>query len=159
VIAADFVRQLNEQAGGFALPWHRASKKVPHLDLESSQRVEPDEPNAIKFEMFVFDALPLCETSVVYETDREEEFAPIKQADSFDEKGDPASIDCPAASLRRQNERAARWLEANRVAVPRDPRGLARATLEIRPTTAIYPGDLAGIELPTQVQPDGEHLI
>ncbi|MEX0742408.1 MAG: UDPGP type 1 family protein, partial [Phycisphaeraceae bacterium] len=76
VIDVDFVRELNR--GRFGLPFHRAVKKVPHVDLATGNRVEPTEPNAVKLETFVFDALPLCERSIVLETLRQDEFAPIK---------------------------------------------------------------------------------
>ncbi len=36
-----------------SLPFHRALKKVPYVN-EQGQRVEPDAPNAIKFERFIF---------------------------------------------------------------------------------------------------------
>ena len=39
-------------------------KKVPYVD-EPGQPVEPAEPNAVKFEQFIFDALPLAERSLV----------------------------------------------------------------------------------------------
>jgi UDP-N-acetylglucosamine/UDP-N-acetylgalactosamine diphosphorylase len=68
------------------LPLHRASKKVPFVD-DGGQRVTPSSPNATKFESFLFDAIPRAARSLVLETSREEEFAPIKQdhgADSPD---------------------------------------------------------------------------
>ena len=57
IISRNFVEKLN--AKGFALPFHRAVKKIPHID-ESGKQVEPTEPNGIKLETFVFDALPLA---------------------------------------------------------------------------------------------------
>ncbi len=44
-----------------SLPFHRALKKVPYVN-EQGQRVEPDAPNAIKFERFIFDLLPAAKT-------------------------------------------------------------------------------------------------
>ena len=35
-----------------------ARKAVPFVDPATGQRVEPRSPNAIKFERFIFDALP-----------------------------------------------------------------------------------------------------
>ena len=57
-------------AGGGRLPFHRALKPVPYVD-EHGSRVEPDVANAVKFEQFIFDALPLAERALVVETDRE----------------------------------------------------------------------------------------
>ncbi len=63
-----------------ALPYHRALKKVPYLDSRG-RLVRPDEPNAIKFERFVFDALPHARRVVALEVAREEEFSPVKNAE------------------------------------------------------------------------------
>ena len=139
VISTDFVKQLNEGEGGFALPFHRADKKVPHIDLETGERIEPGEANAVKLEMFVFDALPLAETSIILETDRVEEFAPIKNAE-----GD----DSPETSRQLQSQRAARWLRQREVEVPFDSDGNVDAVIELSPLTAIKPGDLEKADLP-----------
>lgn len=134
-ISVEFIAQLNESAGdaGATLPFHRAEKKVPCLDLDSGRHVEPEKPNAVKLEMFVFDALPSCRQSIVLETERVEEFAPIKNA---------SGADSPETSRRIQTERAARWLEAAGVRVPRRADGSPDCTLEISPLTAMSPDDL-----------------
>jgi UDP-N-acetylglucosamine/UDP-N-acetylgalactosamine diphosphorylase len=62
-----------------SLPFHRAHKAVPYIDADGN-RVEPESPNAVKFEKFVFDLLPLAETSIVVEGDAVEVFAPVKNA-------------------------------------------------------------------------------
>jgi UDP-N-acetylglucosamine/UDP-N-acetylgalactosamine diphosphorylase len=155
VIRRDFVESLNASADGFGLPFHRAEKKVPYIDLATGRQVQPGKPNAVKLETFVFDALPLCDASIIYETDRVEEFAPIKNADASPPQD---SVDSPYTSKQLQSERAARWLEANGVVVPRDDDGRAEATLEITPRTAIYPQDLEGHALPELVAP-GTHLV
>jgi UDP-N-acetylglucosamine/UDP-N-acetylgalactosamine diphosphorylase len=126
VIAVDFVKQLN--AGRFGLPYHRAVKKVPHLDLGSGQLISPAQPNAVKLETFVFDALPLCDRSIVLETLREDEFGPIKNADG---------ADSPATSKKLQSDRALRWLRQAGVQVAGD------AEVDLSPLTAIEPDDLS----------------
>lgn len=148
-IRRDFIESLNK-GDAFALPFHRAEKKVPHLKLDTGERVEPSSPNAVKLETFVFDALPLCETSIIYETDRVEEFAPIKNA---------SGADSAETSRELQTERAARWLELNGVNVPRDAEGRVRATIEIKQTTAIEAGDLAGVKLPGEIAADEQVLL
>ncbi|MEX0885697.1 MAG: UDPGP type 1 family protein [Phycisphaeraceae bacterium] len=158
----DFVASLT-RAEGFSLPYHRAEKKVAHIDLETGQTIRPESANAVKLETFVFDALPLCDRSIVYETDRVEEFAPIKNAEG---------VDSPASSRVLQIERAARWLEAQGVAVPRrdepvdEATGLAKvipravdATLEVRPLTAVDMTDLEKVKLPERVEAGGELLL
>ena len=83
----------------FALPYHRAIKKVPHIDLESGDRVEPAEPNAVKLERFVFDAIPMAERSIILETDRVEEFAPVPEFAAAAAMGRPMSGAALTSSL------------------------------------------------------------
>ena len=59
------------------LPWHKANKIIPHIDVNSGNPVLPTKPNGYKFERFVFDVLPFAKHSLVVETKREEEFGPI----------------------------------------------------------------------------------
>lgn len=150
LIHVDFVESLNSRRGHFALPFHRAEKIVPYVDFNSGKIVESKAPNAVKLEMFVFDALPLCATSIVYETARLDEFAPIKNA---------CGADSPQTSRALQMERAARWLTTHGVRVPRDVEGKLNATIEIRPTTAICADDLRSVPLPVAIEPGGELLL
>ena len=136
--------------GAVQLPWHRAVKKVPHVDLHTGRRVEPNSPNGVKFETFVFDALPLAESSIVYETDRVEEFAPIKNA---------TGVDSVESSHRLQSDRAGRWLEAHGVKVARDGKGRVAARIEISPLTALEPADLVAVDLPAAIAADEEILL
>ena len=153
MIRVDFVESLNQSPAGFVLPFHRAEKKVPFVELDSGQRVEPDDPNAVKLETFVFDALPLCSASIVYETDRTEEFAPIKNADA------DQAVDSPQTSKQLQVERAARWLESKGVRIPRRDDGQVEAVIEIRPSTAIEPDDLDKVALPDSIEAGSELLL
>ena len=75
VFSRSFFERL--RAGRIELPFHRAIKKVPYLD-EAGQLIEPEAENAVKFERFIFDALPLAERSLVVEARREDEFCPLK---------------------------------------------------------------------------------
>ena len=161
MISVGFVEDLNTSAEGFALPFHRADKKVPCIDPISAESIEPEEPNAVKLETFVFDALPLCDKSIIYETDRVEEFAPIKNADApgSDAPGGDGAVDCPATSKQLQTERAARWLAQHNVAIPRNPDGNVDAVIELRPLTAIAPEDLADVALPTSIDPGASVVL
>lgn len=150
ILGVDFVRRLNESGDGFALPFHRADKKVPHVDLKTGERVEPNEPNGVKLETFVFDALPLAAKPLVLETDRVDEFAPIKNASG----GDSA-----ATSALLQTERAARWLEAHSLRVPRSADGSPECVLEISPLTAMNADDLDGASLPAEIRPGEERAF
>lgn len=142
----NFVADLNR--GGFALPFHRAVKKVPHIDA-AGRAVAPASPNAVKLETFVFDALPLAERTLVWATRREEEFAPAKNA---------SGADSVATAQAAMIDRAARWLEAAGVAVPRKSDGSPDATIEISPLLADSAEQLAGAIQPTDVRvsPAGE---
>jgi len=76
-----------------ALPFHIARKKVPHIDA-AGRRVEPRQPNAIKFERFIFDLIPQARNAIVVEVDPVRAFAPLKNASG-------AKEDTPE-SVRRQ---------------------------------------------------------
>jgi len=60
-----------------ALPLHLAFKAVPALDADGVRRV-PTAPNAIKFERFIFDLMPLARRVCVVEIEASEGFAPLK---------------------------------------------------------------------------------
>ncbi len=77
----EFLRRMAGQADG--LPFHRAHKKVSHIEADGS-RVEPREPNALKFERFIFDLLPSARNAIVVEIDRRRGFAPLKNAPGAD---------------------------------------------------------------------------
>jgi UDP-N-acetylglucosamine/UDP-N-acetylgalactosamine diphosphorylase len=62
-----------------SLPFHYARKKVPYVAADGS-RVEPAEVNAIKFERFIFDLMPLAKNAIVVEVDARTDFAPLKNA-------------------------------------------------------------------------------
>ena len=113
---------------------YRAEKKVSFVD-PSGEKIKPDEPNAVKLEMFVFDALPLAANPVILETSRSEEFSPIKNAE-----GD----DSLTSSLHDQVRRAASWLESIGVSVPRDADGQVVSAIEISPLFAACADELAG---------------
>ncbi len=80
-IEVEFLRRLSNEPD--SLPLHRALKKVAHLDATGTH-IDPAEPNAWKFERFLFDALPLAARALVVETAREREFNPVKNASGND---------------------------------------------------------------------------
>lgn len=146
------VRFIDQVSGDpdFALPFHRAVKKVPFFDPDSGRHVEPSEPNGIKLERFVFDAIPMAEQSIVVETDRVEEFAPVKNA---------TGTDSIVSSKQLQTERAARWLAACGVQVPRRPDGIVDAVIEISPLTAQDPEQLREAALPARIEPGASVVL
>ncbi len=132
VLSRTFVERLTAPGARVHLPWHRAEKKVPTVD-ETGRVVEPTAPNAVKLELFVFDAIPLAERPLVLFTQRAEEFSPVKNAEG---------VDSPATARRDLVRRAARWLEACGVSVPRGPDGEPAAPIEISPAFALDAEDL-----------------
>jgi UDP-N-acetylglucosamine/UDP-N-acetylgalactosamine diphosphorylase len=148
-IGVPFIEQVSGEAE-FSLPFHRAVKKVAHVDPQTHAPVDPSEPNAVKLERFVFDAIPMAEKSIVVEADRVEEFAPVKNATGAD------SIE---SSKLLQTERAALWLEACGVAVPRRADGTVDAAIEISPLTAQSAEQLAETDLPDRIEPGAEVVL
>jgi UDP-N-acetylglucosamine/UDP-N-acetylgalactosamine diphosphorylase len=130
IISADFIEKLNTE--GFSLPLHRAVKKIPHIDSQGNP-VEPAEPNGIKLESFIFDALPIADRSIILDIDRSEQFAPTKNA---------TGVDSAESTRVMMVERAARWLESAGVTVPRKLDGSPDCLLEIAPSFALEPEDL-----------------
>ncbi len=147
VISRSFVERLTRGGLSAGLPFHRANKKVPCVDAKG-HRVEPTEPNAVKLEKFIFDALPMAESAVVLETRRLEEFSPVKNASG------PDSLQ---TSLHDQVRRAAAWLEDAGVAVPRDADGQVACAIEISPLRALDAEQLqARLDKPLQLKPGQE---
>ncbi len=75
--------QAIEEISKDKLPYHSAYKKIEYLDTEGKV-IKPEKPNAYKFESFIFDAFEQLENMVVFRVKREEEFAPIKNAEGQD---------------------------------------------------------------------------
>ncbi len=121
-----FIRRLAGGEGGRALPFHRADKKIATIDA-AGRPVRPDRPNGVKFELFVFDALPFARHPVIIETNRADDFSPVKNA---------AGPDSPATCRADQLRQSVRWLRAAGVAVAADPSGLPPFAVEFSPLWA-----------------------
>lgn len=132
VLSREFVERLTAPGATIQLPWHRADKKVTTVDA-TGRPVTPTAPNAVKLEMFVFDAIPLARNPLVLFTLREEEFSPVKNAEGNDS---------PAMTRRDLARRAARWLEACNCQVPRGADGEPALLIEISPAFALDADDL-----------------
>ncbi len=100
VIDVGFIRRVSRSAS--ALPFHRAHKAVPYVD-ESGSKVQPAQPNATKFERFIFDMLPEAENAFVVEALPSEAFAPVKNADS-------AATDTPKLARQAISDLHQKWL-------------------------------------------------
>jgi len=125
IISVDFARRENE--GGFRLPYHVAKKKIEYVDT-SGRIVKPEKSNGIKFETFIFDAVRDADVAVVFESRREEEFAPVKNSDGEDS---------PATARQALANLFGAWLEDAGVKVNRDTEGNVTAMIEISPLFAL----------------------
>lgn len=125
VFSVDLIERLSR--GGGQLPFHPALKVVPCLDADG-RLVQPTHPNAIKFERFVFDILPCARNPLVVETERAEEFCPLKNQEG---EFSPEHVRSAMTAQHR------RWLEqcGTRVA--------AGVKVEISPLRALDARELA----------------
>ena len=127
VMDAALLRRLSVAAD--ALPFHVARKKVACID-SSGNRIEPREPNAIKFERFIFDLMPSARNAIVVEVDPQRAFAPLKNASGAKEDT-PESVRAQLSALHRE------WLRQAGAEVSDD------APVEISPLFALDAAELA----------------
>lgn len=65
------------------MPLHVVKKKIPYID-EQGRDVIPDDVNGLKFETLALDLIHEMEDCLVFEVDREKEFAPVKNKTGVD---------------------------------------------------------------------------
>jgi len=128
----DFVA--SEVQDGFRLPYHLARKTIPYVDAQGRQH-SPLEPNGIKFETFVFDALPHATRAIVMEGRREDEFSGVKS---------PTGEDSVESARRDLSDMFGRWIEAAGGRIARTEEGHSEFPIEISPLCASEPDDLVG---------------
>ncbi len=126
-----FERALLERAVEIkeTLPFHIARKNVPHIGADGTH-VTPTEPNALKFEKFIFDLLPAAQRPIVVEYAEAECFAPLKNAPG-------APKDTPEYVQRMLLAQHHRWLTAAGASIA------DRVDVEISP---LYALDAAAVE-------------
>jgi len=123
ILSVAFARSLTSEGSSLTLPFHKATKKIPHID-EKGERVLPHEPNGVKFETFVFDALPFAGVPVIMETTRLGDFSPVKNAEG---------VDSPSTCRKDQQRLFANWLRKAGVEVELDSEGVPVRALEVSP--------------------------
>lgn len=135
IIRRGFIEALT--GTGRRLPFHRAHKVISAVDMNGN----PAEIKGVKFETFIFDALPLAEKTLTMEVLREHEFAPVKNRTGEDSL---ESSKIMQSNLHRS------WLERLGIEVGRD------ACVEICPLYAMERDDLkAHVEhLPKKIVKD-----
>jgi UDP-N-acetylglucosamine/UDP-N-acetylgalactosamine diphosphorylase len=127
IFSVAFIRELTGSVSG--LPYHEARKKIRAWRGGAYHEIE-----GCKYEKFVFDAIPLARNPLIFECRRDEEFAPVKNAEGVDS---PESCRRLMSGLHRQ------WLERRGYAVPESVRAV-----EISPLAALEADDLpAGLAL------------
>lgn len=131
-------------SGSTRLAYHTARKKVAHWDPDTGEHVTPERENAVKYELFVFDALPLADRWLVVRVDREDEFAPLKNG---------AGADSPDTVRRAISDRSARWLASAGVRVP------PGVPVEVGPLAGLSPEDLAASPLARDITITGPTRI
>jgi UDP-N-acetylglucosamine/UDP-N-acetylgalactosamine diphosphorylase len=117
------------QASREDLPFHKAHKKIKHLD-ERGELVKPTTPCGYKFESFAMDTLSDAERSLIMWCDRDGEFAPVKNA---------SGTDSPDSARRLMTRLFAGWIAEAGGAVERDD-----AQIEISPLHALDAEELGG---------------
>jgi UDP-N-acetylglucosamine/UDP-N-acetylgalactosamine diphosphorylase len=123
ILDTGFIQRMAEGGGGASLPFHRADKKIPVVN-SAGQSLKPDKPNGVKFEMFVFDALPFARNPWVIETRRADDFSTVKNAEG---------VDSPKTCREDQLRQYLRWVNANGAAVSADATGLPGVVFEVSP--------------------------
>jgi len=116
-----FLETVQHSAEG--LPFHQAKKPVPYIDVEGNL-VKPTEANAIKFERFVFDLLPMAKQALVVESDPAEVFAPVKNAEG-------SATDTPTTVKHAISQLHRGWLQQAGASVAEN------AIVEIHPNWAL----------------------
>ena len=149
-ISRTFLEDLTRSGSRLSLPWHRAVKAVAHVDPATGRRITSSEPNAVKFETFIFDALQLADKPLLLESRRGEVFSPIKNA---------TGVDSLATARRDMIRRAADWLEQCGAKVPRGRDGEPDCVLEISPLVGLDARDLAANLREAPVIPRGGELF
>ncbi len=136
----EFLERLTQ--GESSLPYHRAIKKVHTVRGEQE---------VMKFEMFIFDALEHAKEVVILEVEREEEFAPVKNA---------TGVDSAQSAVDIQTRMFSRWLEDLGIEVPRDPKGNIVGHIEISPLFALDQHELKSKLDPKKVTlKNGEGIV
>ena len=132
--SVDFIRNTVLTASASDIPYHIARKKIPYWDHERSETVTPDKPNGIKLETFIFDVFPLSQSMAVWEVERTDEFAPVKNANA------EGAADTPDTARRLLSNLAEKLLTDAGAKLHRTGEEEGKASCEIAPATS-YAGE------------------
>lgn len=115
VMRADKLLELCNNADTLNKLYHKAHKKVAYWDFQSMELVKPSTPNAYKFELFIHNFLPFCDAGRfgVMRVVREEEFAPVKNAEG-------SEVDAPNTARDLIYKLNIKYLKAAGAAIEKD---------------------------------------
>ena len=127
-----------------ALDFHVARKRIPVWDPAVGAAVPPEteNPNGVKLETFIFDVFKLAgEDFGVFEVQREEEFAPIKNASG------PGIPDSPATAAEQLCATHKAWLLAAGATLTNESTesGIGLLDVEISPLVSYSGEGLEGL--------------
>jgi len=83
--------------------YHIARKNIPYYDAASKSTIKPESNNGIKLESFIFDIFPLSEQMGVLDCERDQEFAPVKNAPG-------SASDSPDTARAYLSKQAQKWV-------------------------------------------------
>mmetsp|Transcript_2082 Transcript_2082/g.5975 ORF Transcript_2082/g.5975 Transcript_2082/m.5975 type:complete len:486 (-) Transcript_2082:2528-3985(-) len=132
--SVDFIRNTVLTASASDIPYHIARKKIPYWDSEQNETVTPDKPNGIKLEIFIFDVFPLSKSMAVWEVERTDEFAPVKNANA------DGVADTPDTARKLLSNLAEKWLTDTGAKLHKTGDEADKASCEIAPATS-YAGE------------------
>jgi UDP-N-acetylglucosamine/UDP-N-acetylgalactosamine diphosphorylase len=141
-----FLERMSAQ--GVRIPFHIARKKVPFVD-EHGRAIQPEKENALKFERFIFDLLPLADRYVILETSRSEEFIPLKNG---------TGPDSPETVRQAISNLYAGWLQRAGFELPRQANGDVAIPVEISPLFAMDAEELSK-RLPPSWRLQGDSVL
>ena len=146
LFSLSFLEKLAKQ--NIQLPFHIARKKMASIK-EQDAALAPDRLNAVKFEQFIFDAFTFARRIMVLETERRNEFSPIKNKEGEDS---------PATARRDLSELFAGWLEECGRTLRRLADGSLAVRIEISPLFAASAAELRA-KLPETLDLDQDILL
>ena len=132
--SVDFIQNTVLKASVSDIPYHIARKKIPYWDYEKKETVTPSKPNGIKLETFIFDVFPLSESMAVWEVERTDEFAPVKNANA------EGASDTPDTARQLLSDLAEKWMTDAGAKLHKTGEDADKPFSEIAPATS-YAGE------------------
>ena len=132
--SVDFIKNTVLKASASDIPYHIARKKIPYWDGEKNETVTPTKPNGIKLETFIFDVFPLSKSMAVWEVERTDEFAPVKNANA------EGASDTPDTARQLLSDLAEKWITDAGAKLHKTGEDTATPFSEIAPATS-YAGE------------------